>query len=70
MVRLTKRYEIMGFETAIDTGTEAFVATNTAPNALKTTFVERLERDSFAATVKWVQSRYSDRPKRGQGVPS
>ncbi len=56
---VNRSYEIMGFEAAIDMGTEAFVATNTTPNALKTEFVERLERDGFADAVKWVQSRYS-----------
>ncbi len=45
--RLTKRYQIMGFEAAIDMGTEAFVTTNTTPNALNAEFVERLERDGF-----------------------
>ena len=60
---VNRSYEIMGFEAAIDMGTEAFVATNTTPNALKIEFVERLERDGFAAAVKWVQSRYSGRPK-------
>jgi enoyl-CoA hydratase len=58
---VNRSYEIMGFEAAIDMGTEAFVATNTTPNALKTEFAERLERDGFAAAVKWVQARYSGR---------
>ncbi len=60
---VNRSYEIMGFEAAIDVGTEAFVTTNVTPNPLKAEFIERLDREGFAAAVKWVQGRYSDRSK-------
>lgn len=58
---VNRSYEIMGFPAAVDMGTEAFVTTNVTPNPLKKEFVERLQRDGFAAAVKWVQSRYGER---------
>jgi len=58
---VNRSYEIMGFSAAVDMGAEAFVTTNVTPNALKKEFVERLQRDGFAAAVKWAQSRYAER---------
>lgn len=57
---VNRSYEIMGFSAAIEMGAEAFVTTNVTPNALKKEFVERLQRDGFAAAVKWVQARYAE----------
>ncbi len=67
---VNRSYEIMGFEAAVEMGAEALATTNTTPNALKTEFIERLERDGFAAAVKWVQDRYSGRSTGNQGVSS
>ena len=55
---VNRSYEIMGFQSCVEMGKEAFVTANVTPNALKTEFLERLNRDGFAAAVKWVQSRY------------
>ena len=57
---VNRSYEIMGFAAAVDMGADAFVATNVTPNALKREFVDRLQRQGFAAAVKWVQSRYRE----------
>jgi enoyl-CoA hydratase len=56
---VNKSYEIMGFQSCVEMGKEAFVTANVTPNALKTEFLERLDRDGFSAAVKWVQTRYA-----------
>ncbi|MBM3492035.1 MAG: enoyl-CoA hydratase/isomerase family protein [Alphaproteobacteria bacterium] len=55
---VNRSYEIMGFAAAVDMGADAFVATNVTPNALKRDFLDHLQRQGFAAAVKWAQSRY------------
>ena len=56
---VNRSYEIMGFRSCVEMGKEAFVTANVTPNALKTEFLERLDRDGFSAAVKWVQTRYA-----------
>jgi enoyl-CoA hydratase len=56
---VNRSYEIMGFQSCVEMGKEAFVTANVTPNALKTEFLERLDRDGFSAAIKWVQSRYA-----------
>ena len=55
---VNKSYEIMGFQSCVEMGKEAFVTANVTPNALKSEFLERLNRDGFSAAMKWVQERY------------
>ncbi|ANK80457.1 MAG: hypothetical protein TEF_06340 [Rhizobiales bacterium NRL2] len=55
---VNRSYEIMGFQSCVEMGKEAFVTTNITPNELKTEFMQRLDRDGFAAAVKWAQSLY------------
>ncbi len=56
---VNRSYEIMGFQSCVEMGKEAFVTANVTPNALKTEFLERLNRDGFSAALKWVQTRYA-----------
>lgn len=56
---VNRSYEIMGFQSCVEMGKEAFVTANVTPNALKTEFLERLDRDGFSAAIKWVQTRYA-----------
>ncbi len=56
---VNRSYEIMGFRACVEMGKEAFVTANVTPNALKTEFLERFNRDGFAAAIKWVQARYA-----------
>jgi enoyl-CoA hydratase/carnithine racemase len=56
---VNRSYEIMGFQSCVEMGKEAFVTANVTPNALKTEFLERLNRDGFSAAMKWVQRRYT-----------
>ncbi|MCP4327066.1 MAG: enoyl-CoA hydratase/isomerase family protein [Alphaproteobacteria bacterium] len=56
---VNRSYEIMGFRSCVAMGTEAFVITNVTPNALKSEFLERFDREGFSAAIKWVQSRYA-----------
>jgi len=56
---VNRSYEIMGFQSCVEMGKEAFVTTNVTPNALKTEFLERLNRDGFSAAMEWVQTRYA-----------
>ena len=56
---VNRSYEIMGFQSCVEMGKEAFVTANVTPNALKTEFLERFNRDGFSAAIKWVQSRYA-----------
>jgi enoyl-CoA hydratase/carnithine racemase len=55
---VNRSYEIMGFQSCVEMGKEAFVTANVTPNALKTEFLERLNRDGFSTAIKWVQTRY------------
>ena len=57
---VNRSYEIMGFQSGVEMGKEAFVTANVTPNALKSEFLERFNRDGFAAAIKWVQTRYAD----------
>ncbi len=50
----------MGFQSCVEMGKEAFVTANVTPNAVKTEFLERFNRDGFSAAIKWIQSRYAD----------
>lgn len=56
---VNRSYEIMGFQSCVEMGKEAFVTANVTPNALKTEFMERLNRDGFSAAMKWVQTLYA-----------
>lgn len=56
---VNRSYEIMGFQSCVEMGKEAFVTANVTPNALKAEFLERLNRDGFSAAMKWVQTRYA-----------
>ena len=56
---VNRSYEIMGFQSCVEMGKEAFVTANVTPNALKTEFLERFNRDGFSAAIKWVQARYA-----------
>jgi enoyl-CoA hydratase len=56
---VNRSYEIMGFQSCVEMGKEAFVTANVTPNALKTEFIERLDRDGFSAAIKWLQTRYA-----------
>jgi len=55
---VNRSYEIMGLQSCIEMGKEAFVTANVTPNALKTEFLERLNREGFSSAIKWVQTRY------------
>ena len=57
---VNRSYEIMGFQSCVEMGKEAFVTANVTPNAVKTEFLERFNRDGFSAAIKWIQSRYAD----------
>ncbi len=56
---VNRSYEIMGFQSCVEMGKEAFITANVTPNALKTEFLERFNRDGFSAAIKWVQARYA-----------
>jgi len=56
---VNRSYEIMGFQSCVEMGKEAFVTANVTPNAVKTEFLERFNRDGFSAAIKWVQTRYT-----------
>jgi len=55
---VNRSYEIMGFQSCVEMGKEAFVTANVTPNAVKTEFLERFNREGFASAIKWVQSLY------------
>ncbi len=57
---VNRSYEIMGFQSCVEMGKEAFVTANVTPNAVKTEFLERFNRDGFSAAIKWVQTLYPD----------
>ena len=57
---VNRSYEIMGFQSCVEMDKEAFVTANVTPNALKSEFLERFNRDGFAAAIKWAQTRYAD----------
>ena len=57
---VNRSYEIMGFQSCVEMGKEVFVTANVTPNALRSEFLERFNRDGFAAANKWVQARYAD----------
>jgi len=57
---VNRSYEIMGLQSCVEMGKEAFVTANVTPNAVKTEFLERFNRDGFGAAIKWVQGRYVD----------
>lgn len=50
----------MGFQSCVEMGKEAFVMANVTPNAVKTEFLERFNRDGLSAAIKWIQTRYAD----------
>ncbi len=56
---VNRSYEIMGFQSCVEMGKEAFVTANVTPNALKTEFLERLTREGFPAAVRWMQTLYA-----------
>jgi enoyl-CoA hydratase len=56
---VNRSYEIMGFQSCVEMGKEAFVTANVTPNAVKTEFLGRFNRDGFSAAIKWVQTRYT-----------
>ncbi len=56
---VNRSYEIMGFQSCVEMGKEAFVTANVTPNSLKTEFLERFNRDGLSAAIKWVQGRYA-----------
>ena len=55
---VNRSYEIMGFQSCVEMGKEAFVTANVTPNPVKAEFLERFNRDGFAAAIKWVQSQF------------
>jgi enoyl-CoA hydratase len=55
---INRSYEIMGFNAAIGSGEDAFVALSFIPGAFKTELFERVQREGFSAAIKWAQSRY------------
>ena len=57
---VNRSYEIMGFQSCVEMGKEAFVTANVTPNAFGSEFLERFNRDGFAAAIKWIQTRYAD----------
>jgi enoyl-CoA hydratase len=56
---VNRSYEIMGFQSCVEMGKESFVTANVTPNAVKTEFLERFNRDGFAEAVKWAQTLYA-----------
>ena len=54
---------LLGMPTSVVVGTSLFqiifVTANVTPNALKSEFLERLNRDGFASAVKWMQTLYA-----------
>jgi enoyl-CoA hydratase/carnithine racemase len=53
-------YEIMGFHAAVDLGVDIFATIKTTPNQLRDELTERINREGFAAAIRWVQARYAD----------
>jgi len=56
---VNRSYEIMGFQSCVEMGKEAFVTANVTPNAVKTEFLERFNRDGFSAAIKWMQTLFT-----------
>ncbi len=57
---VNRSYEIMGFQSCVEMGKEAFVTANVTPNSVKAEFLERFNRDGFSKAIKWLQTRYAD----------
>lgn len=55
---INRCHEIQGLAEAVAMGADAFAIVNTTPNAIKTEFIERVQRDGFAKAVKAIQAHY------------
>ncbi|MGH9581481.1 MAG: enoyl-CoA hydratase/isomerase family protein [Bryobacteraceae bacterium] len=55
---VNRAYEIMGFNTAIALGEDAFVETVLSTDKFKKELAERIARDGFSSALGWVKNRF------------